>query len=333
MTDLARRNAANSVELLTAMRRALAEAETLPEITSLIERAEVIRVAARKAGAMAEVQNDAAAYKLDAERKAGQMLAEMDIRPGRAGAIGDTASPKAPKLADVGVSKQQSARWQQIASIPDEEFEEFKAEARAKGEITEAGALRLARQTTKAAKVERIASAPVAELPQDVTYPVLLADPPWRYDYAETSNRQIENHYPTMSVDEIAALDVPAADDAVLFCWATSPKLREAFEVLDGWGFTYKTSMVWIKDKIGMGYYARQQHELILIATRGNLPVPDPANRPSSVIDGRRSEHSAKPEAVHDAIERMYPDYRRVELFARAPRDGWTVWGNQAGAA
>ncbi len=163
----------------------------------------------------------------------------------------------------------------------------------------------------------------------DKRYAVIYADPPWRYDFSETNNRKIENQYPTMTEDEIAALDVPAADDAVLFMWATNPKLREAFTVLDGWGFDYVTNMVWVKDRIGMGYYARSRHELLLIAKRGSLPVPLPDNRPDSVIEGKRTEHSAKPLHLYDVIERMYPGFAKIELFCRSPYEGWDAWGNE----
>ena len=163
-------------------------------------------------------------------------------------------------------------------------------------------------------------------------YPVIYADPPWLYDFTLSETRAIENHYPTMTLDEICALPVSgvAASDAVLFLWATSPKLPEAFRVLEAWGFTYKTCMVWVKDKIGMGYYARQKHELLLIATRGNIPTPAPSDRPPSVIEATRLEHSAKPIEFYEAIERMYPTLERLELFSRSPRHGWAVWGNQA---
>lgn len=164
------------------------------------------------------------------------------------------------------------------------------------------------------------------------TYPVIFADPPWRYDYAETDNRAIENQYPTMPIEDICALPVAsiATDDCVLFLWATSPKLIEALDVVRAWGFTYKTCMVWAKDKIGMGYYARQQHELLLIATRGAPPTPAPADRPSSVIAATRGEHSAKPDEFYAVIERMYPALPKIELFCRSPRDGWGAWGNQS---
>lgn len=165
------------------------------------------------------------------------------------------------------------------------------------------------------------------------TYPVIYADPPWRYEHSRTDNRQIENHYPTLDLEQICLLPVSeiAAPDAVLFLWTTSPKLDESMQVIEAWGFVYRTCMVWDKERIGMGYYARQQHELLLIATRGNLPVPEPANRPNSVVRLRRDpEHSAKPHEFYHIIESMYPEYDRIELFARNGRDGWAAWGNQA---
>jgi len=167
----------------------------------------------------------------------------------------------------------------------------------------------------------------------DGQYPVIYADPPWRYEHVKTDNRRIENHYPTMDLDEICALPVSdiATPDSVLFLWTTSPKLAESMRVIEAWGYTYRTCMVWDKDRIGMGYYARQQHELLLIATRGSVPVPEPENRPPSVIRIRRDdEHSSKPTEFYTMIERMYPELRKLELFARNRRNGWAAWGNQA---
>ncbi len=165
------------------------------------------------------------------------------------------------------------------------------------------------------------------------TFNILYADPPWRYEHSATDSRQIENQYPTMTLEDICALPVGeiTESDAILFLWATSPKLAEAMHVIDAWGFTYRSCMVWDKERMGMGYYARQQHELLLIAARGNLPVPEAANRPRSVIRIERDEkHSAKPHEFYTLIEKMYPEYRRVELFARNERVGWAAWGNQS---
>lgn len=168
-------------------------------------------------------------------------------------------------------------------------------------------------------------------------YPIIYADPPWRYEHApmESPSRAIENQYPTMSLEEICALRVRdiATDDAVLFLWATAPKLAESMQVIEAWGFEYRTCMCWVKDKIGMGYYVRNQHELLLIARRGEPAKPAEARRPSSVMHAPRTKHSAKPAEFAAAIEAMYPDWPKVELFSRSHRKGWAAWGNQAHGA
>ena len=163
-------------------------------------------------------------------------------------------------------------------------------------------------------------------------FPVIYADPPWRYEHVKTDSRAIENQYPTMDLEAICALPVRdiATDDAVLFVWATSPKLAEAMRVIEAWGFSYRTCAAWVKNKIGMGYYFRQRHELLLVATRGALPVPQPSNRQDSVVEAPVGEHSAKPAIFAELIERMYPEHKRIELFCRSPRPGWEAWGNQS---
>ena len=174
-------------------------------------------------------------------------------------------------------------------------------------------------------------SDPFASLPKGQAG-AIYADPPWRYEHVKTDSRAIENQYPTESLDAICAMPVAnlTTDDAVLFLWATSPKLAEAMRVIDAWGFTYRTCAVWDKDQIGMGYYFRQQHELLLVAVKGEPPLPAVDARPASVIHAPRGEHSAKPAVFYEVIERMYPTFPKIELFARTAREGWAAWGNQA---
>jgi N6-adenosine-specific RNA methylase IME4 len=169
----------------------------------------------------------------------------------------------------------------------------------------------------------------------DGPFDVALVDPPWRYEHSESGSREIENHYPTLPLEDICALPIAdlVAPASLLFLWATSPKLREAMEVIERWGFTYRSSLVWVKDKIGTGDWARGRHEFVLIARRGDMPVPAGENVPDSVIEVPRGAYSAKPAVVHEIIERMYPNARRVELFARKARPGWTAWGNEVTAA
>lgn len=162
--------------------------------------------------------------------------------------------------------------------------------------------------------------------------PVLLADPPWAYaNTPDTDSRRVENLFPTMSVDTFCRLPVPrqAPEDTVLYLWMTSPFLPEALTVISAWCFTYKTCAVWVKDRLGMGYFFRQRQELLLLATRGSMPTPRPGVRPDSVIVAPRKQHSKKPDETVALNDRMYPRLLKVELFAREARKGWTAWGNE----
>jgi N6-adenosine-specific RNA methylase IME4 len=162
-------------------------------------------------------------------------------------------------------------------------------------------------------------------------YDLILADPPWRYGFSRSASRRVENQYETMTVEQIAAVEVPAAPDAMLYLWATAPKLREALSIVDAWGFEYRTCAVWDKGRIGMGYYFRSRHELLLVGKRGKPALPAPSTRVSSIIEERRAtRHSQKPSRLYEILERMHPQAQKLELFARGrPRDGWTAWGDE----
>lgn len=161
-------------------------------------------------------------------------------------------------------------------------------------------------------------------------YQVIYADPPWRYSFSKTNNRKIENHYQTMTqADLCAGCPVPVAKDAVLYLWATAPKLLEALEVMSAWGFRYVTQAVWDKERLGMGFWFRGQHEILLVGVWGKMPPPAPSVRRSSVFRSPRGRHSAKPASVRDYIADAHPGARKVELFARVRVPGWDAWGNE----
>jgi N6-adenosine-specific RNA methylase IME4 len=164
-------------------------------------------------------------------------------------------------------------------------------------------------------------------------YNVIYADPPWRWEPRDRKTglgKSADRHYKTMPTEEIKAFRVPAADDCVLFLWATVPMLPQALEVMAAWGFTYKTNFVWIKqDRIGTGYWNRNCHEHLLVGTRGRILAPAPSERTSSVICAAVTQHSEKPLAAYQLIEAYYPDVPRLEMFARSQRPGWDVCGNE----
>ena len=149
-------------------------------------------------------------------------------------------------------------------------------------------------------------------------YDVIYADPPWRYEReAPVKNDRIESHYPTMSEEEIASLIIPAKSDSVLWLWSTSPKLKVALKIIINiWNFEYVTCGVWDKGSPGLGYWFRQQHELLLIGKRGNFRCPHP-DTISSVIYCKRGKHSEKPFIIRDYLTRIYKGMDKIEFFAR----------------
>jgi N6-adenosine-specific RNA methylase IME4 len=154
---------------------------------------------------------------------------------------------------------------------------------------------------------------------------VIYADPPW--DYLGTAVP-----YPVMSLQEICDMPINniCAEDAVLFMWCSNSLLPDALKVVEAWGFTFKTSMVWTKGVAGQGAYCRQMHETLLVCLKGVVPEVPFSARPVSVLNYPRLEHSRKPPEVCDVIDAMYPELSKVELFCRGtPAPGWAGWGNE----
>lgn len=173
-------------------------------------------------------------------------------------------------------------------------------------------------------------------MPETKKYGVIYADPPWHYDRRH-GHGVAENHYPTMSLDEICALPVAslAAENSALFLWATFSQLKEALRVIDAWGFQYKTlAFLWLKQNrkadtwfYGMEFWTRSNAEVCLLATRGR-PKRQCAGIHQFVVS-RIEQHSKKPDIVRAKIVQLMGDVPRVELFARQKTPGWDTWGNE----
>jgi len=173
-------------------------------------------------------------------------------------------------------------------------------------------------------------------------YKVIYADPPWRYNARNNTDTKFGGgamgHYETMSLVEIKELPIQSItdNDSMLFLWATFPKLKEALEVMEFWGFQYKTlGFSWIKTNkrnskpfFGVGYYTKSNCEVCLIGVKGK-PIKE-SDSVSSVIISPREEHSKKPDEARKRIVQLCGDVPRIELFAREKHEGWDVWGNEA---
>ena len=169
----------------------------------------------------------------------------------------------------------------------------------------------------------------------------ILIDPPWRF--TNRTGKMAPEHrrlrrYPTLSFDEIAALPVArlARPRSHLYLWCPNALVREGLRVMEQWGFTYKTNLVWLKvrkdggpDGRGVGFYFRNVTELLLFGVKGRLRTRPPGRRQVNVLISRKQEHSRKPDEQYGLIQQCSPG-PYLELFARKKVDGWVSWGDQA---
>jgi len=268
-----------------------------------------------------------AEIKLRCERRIGEFSKELPIYDKYKKTAPHDGKPfKTDVLKEAGIIHHE--RYEAIANLPEEEFErEIETIKKLNKELTTAGIVRFAGKLQQDNKKTNTPIMPEGK------YNVILADPAWKYDFSPTNFINIENHYPTMETDEICNLDIPSADNAVLFLWATNPKLKEALKVMEAWNFEYKTNICWDKQKpttSKMGYWFFGQHELLLVGTKGNFSPPKQKDRVSSLYSELKTKHSKKPEYFYLLIEKMFPQGKYLELFARKQfNSNWTVWGNQ----
>jgi len=242
----------------------------------------------------------------------------------RAVAVQRDGTPELIAAVDAGDVSVSAAA--EVATLPEDEQREVVARGE-KEILTRAKEIRAAKH--RAHKQERIERVKTMDWPDGI-YRIVYADPPWQYENSGMRHSAAQ-HYETMPVSAICDMPVNdlAADDAVLFLWATSPLLPEALRVIEAWGFQYKASFVWDKARPNYGNYNAVRHEFLLVAVKGNC-VPEIDERlPSIVCLERTGRHSEKPVEFRQMIDRLYPHGPRIELFAREKHEGWQAWGNE----
>ena len=198
-----------------------------------------------------------------------------------------------------------------------------------KAEVAE-GKSSIKKVYTQIQKAERLEKNKAAEWPKG-KYRIIYADPPWQYGDERSGFGGATDHYNTMTMEELKAMPVSSLteENAVLFLWGTAPLLPEAIELIESWGFKYKTNIVWDKVRANLGNYTSVRHEHLFIATKGS-GVPDNTTRVDSVqVVERVGRHSEKPEEFKNIIETLYTYGNKLELFARKSVEGWEVFGNE----
>lgn len=318
--------------------RAIAAAKHVDEVKQIRDASIAMKAYARQAKNHT-MEADAIEIRMRATRRMDQMRQDqkttVGLAKGGGGAHGRKRVVEKPTLLETGIDKNLAHEGRKLGALSDREFEKAVTSARsAVGTIIKT-ALRTDDKAERRAQREHDLAEKTTALP-DRKFNVIVADPEWRWEpwSRETGmDRAADNHYPTSVTEVIAARDVPsiAADDCVLWLWATIPMLPHALTVMAAWGFDYVSHYAWGKDKIGMGYWSREKHELLLIGTCGKIPCPAPGTQWDSLISAPRGSHSEKPEAFLEMIEAYFPNLPKIELNRRgSARLGWDVWGNEA---
>jgi len=318
------------IERLSKASEMLVEAKSMQEVKKIMDVAGAARIYARRQQLGQDAVQHARSIELEAMRRLGELLAGAPKNKGSKGQLNGSFSggfisvppeDTAPTLAELGVEKRISSLSQQLFRMPKKEFQQVKD-----GVVGMAEALR---QVKVAKYKEKIKSIAKINSKETGPFDLVLADPPWRYDHQEADNRKIENHYLTATIEEIESHYPNTSPDSILFLWATSPKLKDAIQVMEAWGFEYKTHAIWDKQIIGMGYWFRGQHELLLVGTKGSPGATPQEFRVSSVFREKRSKHSAKPLCVYEWIEKAFAHKSKLEMYCRSPRKNWAAWGNE----
>jgi len=317
----------------------LAEANTVQKAKELKDLSLTAGEWAKRKGMGEEAVQYCRGYALEAERRMGELLAETERAKGTAGAgrpkIGSnrTIPPnsQSPTLAELGVSKRESAEAQMLAEIPRAEFDKVKAGKRTKAQVRRA--VREKKRERK--RRENAAKVAAATKPEQLAgkFTTIVIDPPWDWGDEGDVNQmgRAKPDFASMSIDQLEKLPVAAlADsDCHLYLWITNRSMPKGFRLLEAWGFRHVTILTWPKPSFGMGNYFRGQTEHVLFGVKGSLMLK--RKNASTLLPAwkRGRGHSAKPPEFLEFVESCSSG-PYLEMFSRSQRQGWTAWGENS---
>ena len=239
---------------------------------------------------------------------------------------------KAEVIKEAGFTLKQAERFQQLAEHP-ELVERAKAEARENDDIVSRS---LVLNMIKGEKRKTELQKQINELEQkapeqpDGLFDVIVMDPPWAYGTSyDADGRRCANPYPEMTQEELKKIQLPAAENCVLFLWTTHKFIWDAKELLDTWKFEYRNILVWDKQVMGMGNLFRMRCEFCLVGLKGK-PIFKNIHNLEDIIEEKRREHSRKPEGFYELVNQLCVG-RKLDYFSRTEREGWEVYGNDTG--
>ena len=319
----------NFLDKYKGFKAELALAESFNEIKILESKASATAEFARKNKIGKTEQDEWGVFRCDIEAKKGAWLDEY--HPPKVNA--------SSSMADAGVGFHESANSRVITKEPElvkEAVDELKQNNNKV--VTPAAVVSIIRKRLRKEKIEKQAeelNKKVLTEPKGL-FDVIVIDPPWEYSekggfsykqYDSLGNRGGVD-YNTMNLEQIKNIELPIEEDCVLFLWTTHKFLPDSFDLLNEWGFEYKATLVWDKEKMGIGRTIRLQCEFCLIGIMGKPVIIGSSER--DIIREKRRQHSRKPDAFYDMVQRMCPG-RKLDYFGRQNREGWDVYGAESG--
>lgn len=326
-----RERAESDLSALNQALDALAGTESIEQIKQIHDKAEALRVFVRSSSMGLGLQNQVAEIKFRAERKAGTLLAAARLWGGRRHAH---PTSRSVRLADLGITKQQSFRWQKEASIPEADFVQFVRNCQEAGrELTAAGLLRLARHSAhegvrmyrRNGTLLKVRAGLADLIAQQKTFRCIYVGPSWMGPPRETAPEPPA----AIRLADLAQLPLRriADENAHLHLHTSVPRLKSAIRLVEIWGFRYRSVCIVAKPIPTYGSYWREGLELVVLGERGRLPFRD--NGVPNFL--RVDERLTTVEVVRHALENASPG-PYLQLFAAGNRDRWHVLpGNGAG--
>ena len=234
------------------------------------------------------------------------------------------AKEQAGKL--VGVNRQYIHEAERIKEKSPEKAKDIMS-----GKITFAKVVKENKQETRKADIIK-QKEEIKKLPPVLgKFGVVVIDPPWAMedtDNYDPEHRRGVTPYPTMTMDEIRKLKIPCEDDCIIWVWGIEKFLKETLEIIEHWGFTKKNTLIWDKVTFGLGgKYLRPRHEYCFLCIKGNPKIFGEGK--GTVLNVQKTSHSTKPEEFYKLVEEICPHPRKLDYFARKPRKGWEVFGNE----
>lgn len=316
----------NELQKIESFRQSLAIAETIEEIKLIGDAAAAYAELLRRQNVGYESQNKLGEFRVEVDAKKGEWLNKY--YPHGGDEKHKLSKLTNGKLRKMPVAPRESSDSRLLKAATDQQIKQAQEIIISRKQVVEPKKIanELRAKVKQEAIEQKIKDIEEGNLPEiDGLFDVVVIDPPWNYGRAyDPQGSRVASPYPEMSLSEIKSIELPVKDDSILFLWTTHQFLPHSFDILQYWGFDYKATIVWDKEKLGMGHWVRMQCEFCLLAIKGEPLWINTQHR--DIIREPRRDHSRKPEQFYKIIDEITFG-RKLDYFSRKTREGWTAYG------